>query len=807
MPAAVKNKYTQEQPPSPQAIDYPARLNVYLERQFRLLANQGIELTFSDVKDNVRYAHLFATGGDGTENNPWTHNISNPVQAALEDLPETGGIVFAIDGFFDLGTFNGAVSIPKTSAVTDPRCYSIIGAGQSHTFFNYSGLGEAISMVQVNNGSFQRSVQGNKLLLKGFSLRQLGTPYTGIGIRLNYVSYSIIEDVCVGTVRFDRFTGGSPTGFEYGIFVGNPDNIPDDYSDFNHFRDSRLCGNKFAMRTTNGTDATILSNLWVEPDQMSSTVQTGISLTNCNGVQIQGCHFNFFRQDSTVYGLRFNSYTQGVVVSGNYFEGNTVGIDCFNIQDQFGINIIGNYFAVNPVGTVTSFGIRAGLGSILFRVRGLNIMGNTFHSLNAPGGFGIKLDSDVEDYRLIGNNYAVGGTPKILIAGSKGFEWEPTNGSNDFPHLHLRSYGASTGYIVLENTNTGVSGNSPGFIFRPGGTAKPQFRLEGTSGGALVMIDDTGLLVPFTWAQDGTQTMLKDLKLGGFAEYTEIAAPSTPAANKLRLYAKDNGSGVSNLYFLDDAGVEHDLGAGGGGGGSVTGIGTDEAIVKWTNGAGGVIGDSATFADYFDGTWHYSKFLGERSGFNIVLSLDEITADATFKASDVGASGGYIVTSTVASGEGIPVYDLSGGLANIRYEANLNWDSTNRQIQIGDGTSGGAPGIWIFGASSTHGQIYLSSGPLLNYDTPTGRHVFKQDIDLTGVNIRTDTSTGTKIGLGTGQKLGFWNTAPVIQPTIAGTAAATLVAVGGANIQANDTFDGYTLQKVVRALRVMGLLT
>ena len=40
----------------------------------------------------------------------------------------------------------------------------------------------------------------------------------------------------------------------------------------------------------------------------------------------------------------------------------------------------------------------------------------------------------------------------------------------------------------------------------------------------------------------------------------EIATPTTPETNYLRLYAKDK-SGVSALYYLDDAGVDHDLAA------------------------------------------------------------------------------------------------------------------------------------------------------------------------------------------------------------------------------------------------------
>jgi len=54
--------------------------------------------------------------------------------------------------------------------------------------------------------------------------------------------------------------------------------------------------------------------------------------------------------------------------------------------------------------------------------------------------------------------------------------------------------------------------------------------------------------------------------LDSFADLTEIAKPANPAANALRVYAKDDGAGVTKLYGLDSAGTETAYGAGGGGG-------------------------------------------------------------------------------------------------------------------------------------------------------------------------------------------------------------------------------------------------
>lgn len=73
------------------------------------------------------------------------------------------------------------------------------------------------------------------------------------------------------------------------------------------------------------------------------------------------------------------------------------------------------------------------------------------------------------------------------------------------------------------------------------------------------------------------------------------------------------------------------------------------------------------------------------------------------------------------------------------------------------------------------------------------------------VDIVLGTTTGTKIGTGTTQKLGFWNAAPIVQPTTA-VAAATFAANTSGIVDDTATFDGYTIGQVVKALRNMGLL-
>lgn len=79
----------------------------------------------------------------------------------------------------------------------------------------------------------------------------------------------------------------------------------------------------------------------------------------------------------------------------------------------------------------------------------------------------------------------------------------------------------------------------------------------------------------------------------GYSVYEEIAAPSAPAANTLRLYAKDK-AGVTELFYKNDAGTERDLSASGGGSGTVTSV--DMTVPSILSVSGNPITTSGTLA-------------------------------------------------------------------------------------------------------------------------------------------------------------------------------------------------------------------
>jgi len=112
--------------------------------------------------------------------------------------------------------------------------------------------------------------------------------------------------------------------------------------------------------------------------------------------------------------------------------------------------------------------------------------------------------------------------------------------------------------------------------------------------------------------------------------------------------------------------------------------------------------------------------------------------------------------------------------------------------------------------ATTNGRLTDDADMTFATDTLTVTKIAAHQLtgDLTvadTINVILNTGTGTKIGTATNQKIGFWNAAPIVQPTTAG-AAATFVANTSGIADDSATFDGYTLGQVVKALRNAGIL-
>ena len=171
----------------------------------------------------------------------------------------------------------------------------------------------------------------------------------------------------------------------------------------------------------------------------------------------------------------------------------------------------------------------------------------------------------------------------------------------------------------------------------------------------------------------------------------------------------------------------------------------------------------------------------------------------------IGSSGDPM--SSVYIGSGVTAASPSSITYNATGGSGTNIAGAALTIAGGKGTGSGAPGTWRVQTSTTLASgITLQSlvtrltisGGAVTTDASTATWADKLDFVFS-------TGTGTKIGTATTQKIGFWNATPIVQPTTA-VAAAVVVSGAGGNIKHDDTFDGYTVEQVVRALRNLGIL-
>lgn len=212
-----------------------------------------------------------------------------------------------------------------------------------------------------------------------------------------------------------------------------------------------------------------------------------------------------------------------------------------------------------------------------------------------------------------------------------------------------------------------------------------------------------------------------------------------------------------------------------------------------------------------------------RSGGASVLAIrnNANSADADLTCAAITASGDII------AGTATDFISISASTSSV-IGAYSNALGYHYQL-IGDSTGGGGPMVFRIGAGGTiewrstnradtgttdlaFGRdsanvfgIYTDSTKATKAALTCGAITASGNLTLSDVNLITGTTTGTIIATANSQKLGFWGATPIVQPTTA-VAAATLVSNGGTTLTDTDTFDGYTLKQIVKALRIAGFL-
>jgi hypothetical protein len=215
---------------------------------------------------------------------------------------------------------------------------------------------------------------------------------------------------------------------------------------------------------------------------------------------------------------------------------------------------------------------------------------------------------------------------------------------------------------------------------------------------------------------------------------------------------------------------------------------------------------------------------GALGGLVFTLTTDGSNLDANYGITvpgrlTVAGNNGY-GAAILASGNIQTTSAIQGGSIGWYNNGNVGFSFSGTTVSTGSATTVLSVGATTQSTTTTTGAIVTAGGlgvvknaniggtlAVTGASTLTGLLTANGGITLGDAqNIALNTTTGTKIGAATTQKLSFWDATPIVQPTTAVASATVAHTGGGTNIKTDDTFDGYTIAQVVKALRNAGLL-
>ena len=200
------------------------------------------------------------------------------------------------------------------------------------------------------------------------------------------------------------------------------------------------------------------------------------------------------------------------------------------------------------------------------------------------------------------------------------------------------------------------------------------------------------------------------------------------------------------------------------------------------------------------------------TGTQTIAGAKTLSGAATFSAAgtalsvtnNVQVSGNTTTYRLYSNSQRITIFNhiICGGGFGIHFNSTTGQDTGDTAI-----VRGSAAGVVAIRLSTTAHTLQVNN--TYTSDTSFERVSLGWSGNICTLETQAGSGGGTlrglKIGSASSSLIGLWGVTPIVQPTTS-VASATRVGGGGTALTDTDTFDGYTLSQIVKALRNIGAL-